>query len=110
MPSPERESVRAITSRFSSSRASTATLSPEDFWEYIYSGIRDHRGRHLKLRQAAAYRVLSDSNPSVLKQFPPGIANTPEAIREAYERQKADYLRGLRGEKQLYTWRWSEDE
>ncbi len=67
----------------------TATLSPENFWEYIYSGIRDHRERHLKLRQAEAYRVL---------------------IREAYEKQKAEYLRGLRGEKQVYEWRWSEED
>ncbi len=88
----------------------TATLSPENFWEYIYSGIRDHRERHLKLRQAEAYRVLCDPNPPALAQFPPGIANTPEAIREAYEKQKADYLRGLRGEKQLYEWRWSEED
>jgi len=89
----------------------SATLSPENYWEYVYSGIRDHRERHLRLRQAAAYRILSDPGPPALRQLPAGgLANTPEAIREVYQKQKADYLRGLRGEKQLYTWKWSEDE
>lgn len=89
----------------------TATLSPENYWEYIYTGIRDHRERHLKLRQAAAYRMLSDASPPALRALPPGgVANTPEAIREVYEKQKADYRRGLRGEKQLYQWKWSDDE
>jgi len=89
----------------------TASLSPENFWEYLYSGIRDHRERHLKLRQAAAYRVLCDPSPPALGAFPPGgLANTPEAIREVYEKQKAEYRSGLRGEKQLYTWKWSQDD
>lgn len=88
----------------------TATLSPENYWEAIYTGLRDHRERHLKLRQAGAYQVLSAPDPPAVRQFAPGIANTPEAIREVYEKQKADYLRGLRGEKQLYTWKWSHGE
>lgn len=88
-----------------------ATVAPENYWEYIYTGIRDHRERHLKLRQAAAYRLLCDASPPALGGFPPGgLANTPEAIREVYEKQKADYRRGLRGEKQLYDWKWSKDE
>jgi predicted amidohydrolase len=89
----------------------TATLAPEHYWEYVYTGIRDHRERHLKLRQAAAYHVLSNPNPPALKAYPSGgLANTPEAIREVFEKQKADYQRGLRGEKQRYHWKWSEDE
>jgi len=87
----------------------TATLSPENFWEYVYSGLRDHRERHLKLRQAAAYRVLSDPNPPALRAYPDGgLANTPERIREVYEKQKADYQRSLRGEKSQYEWKWSD--
>lgn len=89
----------------------TSTLSPENYWEYIYTGIRDHRERHLKLRQASAYRVLSEASPPALRAFPAGgLANTAAAIREVYEKQKADYRRGLRGEKQLYEWKWSEND
>ena len=88
----------------------TATLAPEDYWEYIYTGIRDHRERHLRLRQAAAYKVLSDPRPPALRAYPDGgLANTPEATRAVYEKQKADYQRGLRGEEQQYHWRWSDD-
>jgi predicted amidohydrolase len=88
-----------------------ASLAPENFWEYLYSGIRDHRERHLKLRRTDAYRVLVDPNPPALDAYPPGgIAGTPEAIREVYENQKEDYRRGLRGERQYYTWKWSDDE
>lgn len=87
-----------------------ATLAPEDYWEYLYTGIRDHRERHLKLRQAAAYHVLSHPRPPALRALPEGgLANTPEAIREVYEKQKADYQRGLRGEPQRYHWRWSDE-
>ena len=88
-----------------------ASLAPENYWEYIYSGIRDHRERHLKLRRPDAYGVLVDPTPPALNAFPPGgLATTPEAIREVYENQKEDYRRGMRGEKQKYTWRWSAEE
>ncbi len=87
----------------------TASLGPENFWEYLYSGIRDHRERHLKLRRADAYGRLIDDHPPALDAYPPGgVRNTPEAIRDVYEKQKEDYRRGLRGEKQLYTWDWSD--
>lgn len=86
-----------------------ASLAPVNFWEYLYSGIRDHRERHLKLRRADAYRVLTVGRPPALNSYPPGgLRNTPEAIREVYEKQVEDYRRGLRGEKQIYTWDWSE--
>ena len=87
-----------------------AALAPENFWEYLYSGIRDHRERHLKLRRPDAYRVLASAAPPALKAYPPGgVANTPEAIRAVYEKQKEEKQRGLRGEKQRYQWKWSAD-
>jgi predicted amidohydrolase len=86
-----------------------ASLGPENFWEYLYSGIRNHRERHLKLRRPDAYGRLLDDHPPALNAYPPGgLRTTPQAIREVYERQKEDYRRGLRGEEQHYTWDWSE--
>jgi predicted amidohydrolase len=85
-----------------------ASLSPENYWEYLYSGIRDHRERHLRLRRRDAYRVLLDPDPPALRAWPDrDIADTPEAVRDIYRKQKQDYLRGIRGEKQHYTWDWS---
>jgi len=84
------------------------SLAPENYWEYLYSGIRDHRERHLKLRRPQAYRRLADDHPPALNAYPPGgLRTTREAMREVYEKQKEDYRRGLRGEKQRYTWKWS---
>lgn len=86
----------------------SASLAPENYWEYLYSGIRDHRERHLKLRRPNAYRVLSHPDPPALRAYPPGgLPDTPEAIRAVYEKQKAEYRRGLRGEKPRYQWQWS---
>jgi predicted amidohydrolase len=88
----------------------TATLSPANYWEYVYTGVRDHRERHLKLRQAEAYRILSDPNPPALTAYPEdNLANTPERIRAVYEQQKEEYQRGLRGEGSRYSWKWSEE-
>ncbi len=88
-----------------------ASLAPENFWEYLYSGIRDHRERHLRLRRQDAYGVLLNAGPPALNAYPNrGIANAPEAIRDIYEKQKQDYLRGLRGESQHYTWSWSTED
>jgi predicted amidohydrolase len=88
----------------------TATLSPDNFWEYIYSGVQCHRERHLRLRQAGAYDVLSDPNPPALQNLPEGGLNdTPEKVWAAYEKQKEEYRRGLRGERGRYGWRWSEE-
>jgi hypothetical protein len=85
------------------------SLSPENFWEYLYSGIRDHRERHLKLRRPDAYKRLLESNPPALAGYPAGgLVNTPEAVREVYEKQKEEYRRSLRGEPQRYSWEWSE--
>jgi predicted amidohydrolase len=88
----------------------SASLSPESFWEYLYSGIRDHRERHLKLRRPDAYGVLLNPSPAAVKAYPQGgVANTPKAIREVYEKHKAEHQRGLRGEKPQYEWKWSSD-
>jgi predicted amidohydrolase len=87
------------------------SLAPENYWEYLYSGIRDHRERHLRLRRPDAYGVLVESDPPALRAYPPGgLVETPEAIRAVYEEQKEDYRRGLRGEKQRYTWKWSDGD
>ena len=89
----------------------TASLAPEGFWETLYSGIRDHRERHLKLRRPDAYGVLLDPNPWALRAFPPdGLANTPEKIREVYEKQVAEYRRNRAGEPGRHHWRWSEEQ
>lgn len=87
-----------------------ATLSPENYWEYIYSGIRDHRERHLKLRRPDAYGVLLDAAPAAMQPYPTGgVANTPEKIREVYEKHKAERRRELKGERSRYEWKWSAD-
>jgi len=87
------------------------SLAPENFWEYLYSGIRDHRERHLKLRRPDAYRMLLEANPPALAAYPPGgLVNTPEAIRAVYEKQKEQYRRSLQGEPERYTWQWSPSE
>jgi predicted amidohydrolase len=86
----------------------TASLAPENYWEYLYSGIRDHRERHLRLRRPEAYSVLVEKDPPALEAYPRRrVANDPAAVREIYEKQKEDYRRGLRGEKQYYVWKWS---
>ncbi|UCC68856.1 MAG: carbon-nitrogen hydrolase family protein [Armatimonadota bacterium] len=81
-----------------------ASVCDADHWEYIYSGIRDHRERHLKLRRAHAYGPLLDPNPPALEAYPAGGLADPRA---AYEKQKVQYRKGLRGEKQDYTWQWT---
>ncbi len=88
---------------------SAGSLAFENHWEYIYSGIRDQRERHLKLRRPEAYGLIVDRHPPALNAYPPGgVANTPETIREVYAKQKEEFLRELRGEPPSYTWDWSE--
>ncbi len=89
----------------------TASIALEGFWETIYSGIRDHRERHLKLRRPDAYGILLDPNPPALRAYPPGgVANTPEAIQKVYQKQVAEYRRSSRGEQEQYHWRWSQED
>lgn len=77
-----------------------ATLGPENYREYLYSGVRDHRERHLKVRRTDAYGAIVDPSPPALQAYPPGgPANTPEAIGAVYARRKEVYRGCLRGEK-----------
>ena len=83
------------------------TVADEFFWEYIYSGIQDHKERHLKFRRPEAYRVLTESHPPLADQYPEGgVAKTPEAIQEVYRKLKDARQKGLRGESVPYHWRW----
>ena len=75
------------------------------FWEVLFSGIQDHKERHLKYRQPDTYRVLTDPHPPLAEQYPEGgVANTPEAQQQTYETFKEMYRRELRGEKIPWGW------
>ena len=83
-----------------------ATMADELLWEYLYSGIQDHKERHLKFRRPETYRVLTDPHPPLADQYPPGgVANTPESIAEVYRKHKEARQKILRGEKVPYHWR-----
>ena len=43
-----------------------ATLANEMFYEYLSSGIRDHKERHLKLRRPEAYAPITAERPPLL--------------------------------------------
>jgi predicted amidohydrolase len=84
-----------------------APMGDEYYWEYLYSGIQDHKERHLKFRRPETYRVLSDPNPPIMNQYPKGgVANTPEAIERVYRTHKEMSQRGRRGESVPYHWGW----
>jgi len=84
-----------------------ATMGDELFWEYLYSGIQDHKERHLKFRRSETYRILTEKRPPLANQYPEGgVANTPEAIDEVYRKHKDAQLKGARGEQVPYHWRW----
>jgi predicted amidohydrolase len=85
------------------------SLAPENSWEYLYSGVRDHRERHLRFRRPEAYGAITDPDPRAREVYTGEVAETPEAIRRAYQRQKEEFLRELRGEASRYTWEWCED-
>ncbi len=75
------------------------------FWEVLFSGIQDHKERHLKYRQPEAYRILLEAHPPLADQYPEGgVANTPEDQRRTYEIFKDMYRRQLRGEKIPWGW------
>lgn len=83
------------------------TMADEFFREYLYSGIQDHKERHLKFRRPETYRVLAEKNPPLARQYPEGgVANTPEAIEKVYRLHKESRQKGARGEKVKYHWRW----
>ena len=84
-----------------------ATLGDEYYYETLYSGIRDHKERHLKFRRPDAYQVLTEQRPPLTRQYPEGhVANTPDAIAEVYRKHKEAQEMSLRGEHVPYHWRW----
>lgn len=83
------------------------TMGDEFFWEYLYSGIQNHKERHLKFRRPETYRVLTEKHPPLADQYPKGgVANTPEDIERVYRIHKEQRQKGIRGEKVDYHWRW----
>jgi hypothetical protein len=84
-----------------------ATLARKNFFEYLYSGIQDHKERHLKLRRPRAYAPITCPAPALMKDYPKGgLAINPRDIRRVYEAHKQETQRRLRGEKGHYDWRW----
>ncbi len=84
-----------------------ATRGDEYFYETLYSGIQDHKQRHLHFRRSDAYHVLSEKRPPLANQYPAGgVANTPETIAEVYRKHKEARQKSLRGEPVPYHWRW----
>ncbi|HUV14187.1 MAG TPA: carbon-nitrogen hydrolase family protein, partial [Acidobacteriota bacterium] len=49
-----------------------STMSDEFFYESLYSGILDHKERHLKFRRPSTYRVLTEETPPLADQYPVG--------------------------------------
>lgn len=84
-----------------------ATLGDEFFWEYLYSGIQDHKERHLKFRRPETYHVLTESEPPLAQKYPKGgVANTPAAVEIVYQKSKEMIQRQRQGENVPYHWRW----
>lgn len=84
-----------------------ATRADPCFYETLYSGIQDHKERHLKFRRPDAYRVLTEHQPPLAAQYPAGnVANTADAIAEVYRQHKEAQQMMLRGEPVRYHWRW----
>jgi predicted amidohydrolase len=84
-----------------------ATRADEQYWEYLYSGVQDHKERHLRLRQPAAYGNLVARQPPLADQYPEGrLAETPEAIAAVYGVYREMQQRLARGEEVGYHWRW----
>lgn len=84
-----------------------ATKADQYHWEVLYSGIQDHKERHLKFRRPETYKVLTEKNPPLTNQYPSGgVADTQEAVQEVYRTQKAMYKRARQGKSIPYHWRW----
>jgi predicted amidohydrolase len=84
-----------------------STKSDEYFYESLYSGILDHKERHLKFRQPSAYTVLTEEHPPLANQYPVGgVADTPQAVEKVYTKHKEMRQKGWRGEQVPYHWRW----
>jgi predicted amidohydrolase len=84
-----------------------ATRADAFFWEYLYSGIQNHKERHLKFRRPDAYGPITDIHPPLVDQYPEGgRADTPDAIAEVYRIHKTMQQKIARGEETPYHWRW----
>ena len=84
-----------------------STLASETFYEYLYSGIRDHKERHLKFRRPESYNPLTTQSPPLSSDYPAaGLADSDQEIQRVYEIHKTEMKKTLRGEKTDYNWRW----
>jgi len=85
----------------------TATEADALFWETLYSGVQNHKERHLKFRRPDAYGVLTTPRPPLADQYAEdGVADTPEAIAEVYRIHKEMQQKMARGEQVPYHWNW----
>ena len=84
-----------------------ATMADAYFWEYLYSGIQDHKERHLKFRRPETYAVLTQRQPPLSQQYQPdGVANTPEEVTRVYRTLKEMRQHWQKNEPVPYHWRW----
>lgn len=84
-----------------------AILAREHYFEYLYSGIRDHKERHFKLRHPEAYAVLCNPKPPLASKYSAGgLADKAEDIRRVYAVHKAEMQKAARGEQGQYDWGW----
>ena len=85
----------------------TVSMADEFYYEYLYSGIQDHKERHLKFRRPETYCALTESKPPLANQYSEGrVANTPEEIQRVYRTYKEIRQKQMCGESSLYHWRW----
>ena len=81
------------------------SMGDEYFMETLYSGIQDHKERHLKFRRPETYKVLTSSSPPIADHYPKGgVANTDKAIAKVYETVKK--IRTRHPDYRNYHWRW----
>lgn len=85
----------------------TGPLADKYFYDCLYSGIQDHKERHLKFRRPETYKVLTEKKTPLAAQYPAGgVANTPEEIDRVYQIVKK-IRQGDPEYRNRYHWRWS---
>jgi predicted amidohydrolase len=85
----------------------TSSMADEFYWEYLFSGIQDHKERHLKFRRPETYRVLTERHPPLASQYREGgVASSPETIQQVYRTYKEMQQKRISGEPVPYHWRW----
>lgn len=83
------------------------TRGDAHFYECLYSGIQDHKERHLKFRRPEAYGALAQPHPPLAAQYPAGgVANTPGEIDRVYQIVKK-IRQGDPEYRNRYHWQWS---